>query len=375
MQEDSNWDVVEEEHPRLLIVDDSELNRALLANIFESSYEIQEAENGKEGLALILSGRDSLSAVLLDVVMPEMNGLQVLHAMKSEGLLGQIPVFLITAESSEAVMQEAYELGVMDVISKPVIPYVVQRRVDSVVELFSARRMLGKKVHLQQHRLLQQAQQLAQMSFGMVEALSTTIEFRSDESGEHVRRIHHITEYLLQHTPLGEGLSKEEITLISMASIMHDVGKISIPDAILNKPGRLTPEEYEIMKTHTTKGAELLARIPQMRDNPTYPYAYDIALHHHERWDGRGYPEGLAGDQISIWAQIVSLADVYDALISKRCYKNALGYEEALAMICGGQCGTFNPRLLTCFLAVEPEIRKLYLPQESSRKDNKEEHV
>lgn len=364
MQKDANWDTLEEEHQRLLIVDDSELNRALLANIFESTYEIQEAENGKEGLALILAGRDTLSAVLLDVVMPEMNGLQVLHAMQEEGLMGQIPVFLITAESSETVMQEAYQLGVMDVISKPVIPYVVQRRVDSVVELYSARRMLGRKVHLQEDRLLQQARQLAQMSFGMVEALSTTIEFRSDESGEHVRRIHHITEYLLQHTALGAGLSPEEITLISMASIMHDVGKISIPDAILNKPGRLTPEEYEIMKTHTSKGAELLSRIPQMRENPTYPYAYDIALHHHERWDGRGYPEGLAGDQISIWAQIVSLADVYDALVSKRCYKSALSYQEALDMIRDGKCGVFNPKLLECFLAVEPEIRKLYLAAE-----------
>lgn len=236
MQDNSALDALEEERSRLLIVDDSELNRALLANIFQQSYEIQEAENGREGLALILSEQDTLSAVLLDVVMPEMNGLQVLHAMKDEGLIGKIPVFLITAESSEAVMQEAYALGVMDVISKPVVPYIVQRRVDSIVELFSARRKLGRTVHLQQNRLLHQAQQLAKMSFGMVEALSTTIEFRSDESGEHVRRIHHITEYLLKHTDMGKGLSQEEITLIAMASIMHDVGKISIPDAILNKP-------------------------------------------------------------------------------------------------------------------------------------------
>ena len=363
MQDNSALDALEEERSRLLIVDDSELNRALLANIFQQSYEIQEAENGREGLALILSEQDTPSAVLLDVVMPEMNGLQVLHAMKDEGLIGKIPVFLITAESSEAVMQEAYALGVMDVISKPVVPYIVQRRVDSIVELFSARRKLGRTVHLQQNRLLHQAQQLAKMSFGMVEALSTTIEFRSDESGEHVRRIHHITEYLLKHTDMGKGLSQEEITLIAMASIMHDVGKISIPDAILNKPGRLTPEEYEIMKTHTNKGAELLSRIPQMRDNPTYPYAYDIALHHHERWDGRGYPEGLVGDQISSWAQIVSLADVYDALVSKRCYKNALGVDEALAMIREGQCGAFNPKLLDCFFRVEPEIRQLYIAQ------------
>lgn len=361
MQDNFIWDGQEEGHSRLLIVDDSELNRALLANIFASDYEILEAENGREGLESIQAEQDSLSAVLLDVVMPEMNGLQVLQALHENGIIEKIPVFLITAETSEAVIEQAYALGVMDVISKPVVPYVVQRRVGSIVELFNTRRMLNKKVLFQENRLLHQAHQLVKMSFGMVEALSATIEFRSDESGEHVQRIHHITEYILQHTAMGEGLSAEQITLISMASIMHDVGKICIPDAILKKPGRLTPEEFEIMKTHTLKGAELLSRIPQMRENPTYAYAYDIALHHHERWDGQGYPEKLAGDQISIWAQVVSLADVYDALVSKRCYKNALGYEEAIAMIRAGQCGAFNPRLLACFLSVEPEIRSLYV--------------
>ena len=349
-----------EDQERLLVVDDSELNRALLANIFDEDYQILEAENGREGLDTIHREGPDLSAVLLDVVMPEMNGIEVLRAMREEALTERLPVFLITAETSGEVIREAYELGVMDVISKPVVPYVVKRRVNSVIELFRARRRLGAEVERQRDKLLQQARQLVELSMGMVEALSTAIEFRSDESGQHVRRIHDITTHVLRHTPLGDGLSEEEIGLIGMAAITHDVGKIAIPDSILNKPGRLTPEEFDIMKTHTVQGARLLSQIPQMREHAAYRYAYDIALHHHERWDGRGYPEGLKGEAISIWSQVVALADVYDALVSKRCYKSAVGYDEAIRMIREGQCGIFNPVLLEHFWRVEPEIRQLY---------------
>ena len=195
----------------------------------------------------------------------------------------------------------------------------------------------------------------------LVEALATAIEFRSDESGEHVRRIHDITCHLLRHTPLGEGLTEEDIQLIGMASITHDVGKIAIPDAILNKNGRLTKEEYEIMKTHAQKGADLLAQIPQMRSHAAFRYAYDIALHHHERWDGRGYPDGLVGEETPVWTQIVALADVYDALVSKRCYKEAYSFDTAVHMIVEGQCGIFGPRILEHFQAAEPALRKMYL--------------
>ena len=352
-----------EDRERLLVVDDSELNRALLANLFEDEYRILEAGNGREGLEAIRREGEGLSAVLLDVVMPELDGIQVLRRLRADGLTERLPVFLITAETSGQVIREAYELGVMDVISKPVVPYVVQRRVNSVIELFRARRRLGAEVERQRDELLRQARQLVELSVGMVEALSAAIEFRSDESGQHVRRIHDITVHVLRRTPLGAGLTEEEIGLIGMAAVTHDVGKIAIPDSILNKPGRLTPEEFGIMKTHTVQGARLLSRIPQMREHAAYRYACDIALHHHERWDGRGYPEGLKGEDLSIWSQVVALADVYDALVSKRCYKAAVGFDEALDMIRTGQCGTFNPRLLEHFWRVEPEIRRLYLPE------------
>lgn len=344
----------------LLIVDDEEVNRAILRNIFETDYQILEAEDGLAGLEIIQAQGERLSAVLLDVVMPRMDGIEVLRQLRQRGLTEKIPIFLITADAASATMREAYELGVMDVIFKPVIPYMVLRRVNSVVELFRARRRLGAEVQRQRDQLLLQAQHLAEMSMGMVEALAAAIEFRSDESGEHVRRIRDITCHLLRRTVLGRGIPEDQIRLIGMGAITHDVGKISIPDAILNKRGRLSPEEYELMKSHTVKGAELLSKIPQMREHPAYRYAYDIALHHHERWDGGGYPDGLAGDEIPIWTQVVSLADVYDALVSKRCYKEAFSTQAALEMIFSGQCGVFNPLLLESFRREEPKLRKFY---------------
>ena len=344
----------------MLIVDDDEINRSILDNIFSAFYPVEEAENGRVGLEKIMAAPECYCAVLLDVMMPEMDGLEVLRSLKEAGLLEEVPVFLITAEASDAVMKEAYRLGVMDVISKPVVPYVVIRRVNSVVELFRARRRLSSQVIRQQSELLEQAERIIQLNQGMIEALSTAIEFRSEESGDHVRRIHDITRHLLVHTPLGEELNQDSIEQIALASIMHDVGKIAIPDHILNKPGKLTAEEFEIMKTHTVQGALLLEKIPQLRENGAYYYAYDIARHHHERWDGSGYPDGLKGEEISLWAQIVSLADVYDALSCKRVYKDAFPRQQVLEMIQSGACGVFNPRLLECFLSVEGELAKLY---------------
>ena len=351
----------------LLIVDDDAINREILDNIFSSFYIIEQAEDGKLGLKSILDSPENYCAVLLDVVMPEMDGLQVLRRLKQESLMDKIPVFLITGEASDSVMKEAYGLGVMDVISKPVVPYIIQRRVNSVIELFRARKILGNKVEEQQSELLIQANKIIRLNEGMIESLATAIEFRSGESGEHVRRIHDITKFLLSRTDVGTGLNKQDIEHIALASIMHDVGKIAIPDAILNKPGRLTPEEFEIIKTHTVQGAFLLEKIPQLREHESYHYAYDIARHHHERWDRRGYPDGLKGNEISIWAQIVSLADVYDALVSKRCYKGVFQRDEALSMIRENKCGVFNPLLLDRFFAVEEEIARMYYP---SKKEN-----
>ena len=339
----------------ILIVDDDEFNRAILENIFSSSYAIDEAENGRVGLEKLTASPEKYCAVLLDNIMPEMTGLEMLRRLNEIGLQEKVPVFIITAETNDETTHEAFQLGVIDVIRKPVVPYVVLRRVNSVVELFRARERLGEQVEQLNTELLERAQQIIELNQGMIEALAAAVEFRDGESGEHVRRIFTITERLLTHTEMGRGLTPSEIQTIATAAIMHDVGKIAIPDYILGKPGKLTTEEFEIMKTHTTQGALLLERIPQLHGSDFYEYAHDIALHHHERWDGRGYPEGLKGDEISIGTQVVSLADVYDALSCKRCYKPALPREKVVSMITNGECGAFNPLLLECFMAAEEE--------------------
>lgn len=351
----------ESERPgTILIVDDDPVNRKILEKLFSDIYEIQEAENGRDGLARILNAENRLHAILLDVMMPEMSGIDVIRRLRVLNLLDKIPVFLITAETGQSVVRHAYELGVMDVIQKPLVPYVVRRRVQSIIELFETRRHLSAVVENQTIELLEQQERIIQLNQGMIEALATAIEFRNEESGGHVHRISFITREILENTEFGDSLSDGEIHNIALASIMHDVGKITIPDAVLCKPGRLTPEEYEVMKTHTAKGVSILERIPQLQDSGIYDYACDIARHHHERWDGNGYPDGLAGDDISPWAQVVSLADVYDALCSRRVYKPPFPRAQALDMIRTGQCGLFNPRLLDSFLRVEDQLFELY---------------
>ncbi len=344
----------------ILIVDDDAINRKILGKIFSEYYTIQEARDGWEGIMQIQENQNRFCAILLDVLMPKMNGIEVLHWLKKMGLLEKIPTFLITSEAVESVMQEAYDLGVMDVISKPVISYVVLRRVRSIIELFEARKHLSAVVEDQSLKLLKQAERIIELNQGMIEALATAIEFRNEESGGHVHRICGITKMMLEKTNFVEKMDEKEIENIALASIMHDVGKITIPDAVLTKPGKLTKEEYEIMKTHTLKGVDILESIPQLRDSGIYDYACDIARHHHERWDGRGYPDGLAGNAISPWAQVVSLADVYDALICRRVYKASFPREQVLKMIGSGQCGLFNPRLLESFYSVEDQLFEMY---------------
>ena len=344
----------------ILIVDDDPINRKVLAKIFSSHYRVEEAENGRIAVDKLLAGPRYYCAVLLDVIMPELSGIDVVRYLKARELLDKIPVFLITAEQKADVVREAYQLGVMDVIQKPVTSYVVLRRVQSVIELFESRKHLNNVVENQSVTLLEQAEKIIQLNQGLIEALATAIEFRDQESGGHVQRICSITRTILQGTDFCVGLSEEDIENISLASIMHDVGKITIPDAVLTKPGKLTPEEYEIMKQHTVNGVKILEAVPQLKDTDIYNYAHDITRHHHERWDGRGYPDKLVGEEISPWSQVVALADVYDALSCRRVYKPPIPRPQVLEMIRTGQCGLFNPHLIESFLKVEDQLYKLY---------------
>ncbi len=346
----------------ILIVDDEEINRELLAEVFSSDYNTLQAENGVEALKIINSGT-SLAAVLLDIIMPVMDGLEVLRTMSRENLVGRIPVFLITAENMGNRLMEGYNLGAVDIIRKPFVSNFLRARVNNTIELYRHRNSLEAIVE-------EQVRKLERVNQDTVEALATIVEFRDCESGEHVKRIRGLTGILMRR--LGAiypeyKMPHSEIKKVMYASVLHDVGKIAVPDNILKKPGRLTPEEFEIMKMHTVKGGELLQHIPSLLDNDLFNYSYDIARHHHERWDGRGYPDGLKGDEISIWAQVVSVADVYDALTSPRVYKSAFSVEKSVEMIINGECGEFNPRLLKAFELSLDEIERSRIPVSSNQ--------
>lgn len=329
---------------KILIVDDSEMNRAILADMLESEYEIIEAENGVEAVEVIENRKTELSLILLDIVMPELDGFGVLEVMNKRDWIEDVPVIMISSESGVAPVKRAYEMGISDYISRPFDSTVVHRRVVNTIMLYAKQKKLAALV-------MEQIEENEKQSALMIDILSHIVEFRNGESGLHVLHIRILTEQILRHLAQITDkypFTQEEISLISTASALHDIGKISIDSGILNKPGRLTQEEFEIMKTHTTIGAEMLNNLAFHQDEPLVREAHAICRWHHERYDGRGYPDGLKGDEIPISAQVVALADVYDALTSERVYKKAIPHEEAVRMICNGECGTFNPLILKC---------------------------
>lgn len=341
---------------KLLVVDDIQLNRLILRELFGDEYDVEEAENGKVALDLIDGNEDGISAVLLDMMMPVMGGLEVLQEMDKRGLIDKIPVIMITGEHDDDKMLQGYSMGIADLVNKPFNADITYRRVNNVVDLYSHKKELEQKLREQREELKQQAERLKQSNLFVIDALSTTVEFRSVESGEHIKRMRLLTKKLLESLHEEYDIPEEQIEAISNASALHDIGKIAIPDSILLKPGKLTDEEFEVMKEHTLRGCEILESLDYMQDREYYNYCYEICRHHHERWDGRGYPDGLKGDEISIWAQVASLADVYDALTSKRVYKGAYTHDEAMQMILNGECGAFNPKLIEGFIKVQDQL-------------------
>ena len=331
---------------KILIVDDSEINRALLKEILGDSYEYLETENGVRAME-ILRGRADISLVLLDLIMPEMDGFDVLRVMRCYSWLEEIPVIVISAAEDTASIERAYDLGVADYIRRPFERVMVMRRVQNVLMLYAKQKRLTRLV-------TDQVYEKEHNSVLMISILSHVVEFRNSESGQHVLHIRTLTDLLLHQLARKTDryqLDESDISLISTASALHDIGKIMIPDEILNKPGRLTEEEYAVIKTHTTEGAKILKDLSSgigRADEPLLQVAHAICRWHHERWDGGGYPDKLCGDEIPIAAQVVALADVYDALTGERCYKPAYSHEQAIDMILNGECGAFNPLLLEC---------------------------
>ena len=328
---------------KILVVDDSEMNRAMLKEILGEGYEYLDAENGMKAVE-ILRSRTDIALVLLDLMMPEMDGFDVLRVMRCYSWLEEIPVIVISAAEDTENIERAYDLGVADYIRRPFERVMVMRRVQNVLMLYAKQKRLTRLV-------TDQVYEKEHNSVLMISILSHLVEFRNSESGQHVLHIRTLTDLLLhqlvQKTDRYQ-LDESDISLISTASALHDIGKIMVPDEILNKPGRLTEKEYAIMKTHTTEGARILEELYSGQDEPLLKVAHAICLWHHERWDGGGYPDKLKGDAIPIAAQVVALADVYDALTSERCYKPAYDHEKAIHMILHGECGAFNPLLLEC---------------------------
>ena len=340
---------------QILIVDDSEINREILKEILKEDYRILEAANGEECLEQLERSGTGISLVLLDIVMPEMDGFEVLAAMNQNHWIEDIPVIMISSEDSDSYIRRAYEMGVSDYISRPFDAKIVYQRVLNMIKLYAKQRRL---IHL----VTRQIYEKERNNRMMIGILSQIVEFRNGESGLHVIHINLITQLLLEQLVKKTGkyqLSWEDRLLIATASALHDIGKIGIDEKILNKPGKLTKEEFEIMKTHTLIGAQMLDNLDMYRNEKLLKLAHEICRWHHERYDGKGYPDGLVGEEIPISAQVVSLADVYDALVRERVYKKAFSHEKALEMIQNGECGTFNPLLLQCMTEAQDKLKTM----------------
>ena len=329
---------------KILIVDDNEMNRSILMDMLGDEYTVIEAVNGLHAVNELQKQASDIDLVMLDLVMPEMDGLEVLAVMNQRRWIESIPVIMISAESTSDRIKKALEMGVTDFIGRPFDDRIVRRRVLNTL-LSSAKQAQLESL------VAEQMYEKEQNSLLMIDILSHIVEFRNGESGLHVIHVRRLTEVLLERLAVKDpsyDLNRETISLISEASALHDIGKIAIDEKILNKPGRLTDEEFKIMKTHSMVGAQMLGGLAVHQGEPLVKIAYEICRWHHERWDGRGYPDGLRGTEIPIAAQVVAMADVYDALTSERVYKAAFSHEQAIQMITGGECGSFNPQLLEC---------------------------
>ena len=351
-EKEAQNDSYEIDKQKILIADDSEMNRMLLAEMLKEEFEIIEAENGKECLKKLQRYGKEISVVLLDIIMPVMDGFEVLSYMNKSRWIEDIPVIMISSEESVTYIRRAFEFGASDYIKRPFDGKVVYQRVFNTIKLYAKQRRLISLVSDQIH----EKEKSNQM---MVQLLSQIVEFRNGESGQHVLHIQTLTELLLDRLLQKTDkypLSSDDCYLIATASAVHDIGKIAIDEKILNKPGKLTKEEFEIMKQHTLIGAEMINKMEQFKDEPLVQTAYEICRWHHERYDGKGYPDGLKGEQIPIGAQIVALSDVYDALVSERVYKAAYTHETAMKMILNGECGAFQPLLLECLEEIQDKI-------------------
>jgi putative two-component system response regulator len=340
--------------PTVLVVDDVEMNVMILEEILKDSYNIMTAGHGVQALGVLRKTPVLPKIILLDVFMPEMNGYQMLEIMKEDDALKRIPVIFITTSDSES---EALSAGAVDFISKPFLPEIVKLRVKNQIELKNYSDSLEEMV----------AEKTAEATSTLdnaLQGLANVIEHRDLESGSHVKRTQlyckALIDYLTEsNSPYAEELKEEDPDIIIKATALHDVGKIAIPDRILLKPGKLDPDEFEIMKTHTTRGKEIIGELGDVNNSLYLRHCEDICYSHHERWDGKGYPKGLKGDEIPLAARLASLADVYDALICARVYKAAIPYSDALKIIADGRGTQFDPVLTDAVVQIQDRFQAI----------------
>ena len=339
----------------ILIVDDAEFNRDILKEFLGETYNYLEAENGNQAIQ-IMGENPGIDLMLLDINMPLTDGFEVLEWMKHSQCIEETPVIMISSEESVETMRKAYEMGITDYITRPFDSVIVKKRVQNTLGLYANQKRLINVV-------VDQVYEKEENNNIMIRILSNVLGSRNSESSEHILHIRTATEMMLRQlvkTTDAYHLTETDIAIITTASSLHDIGKIRIPEEILNKPGRLTDEEFKIMKTHSELGAAIIRDMHFLQDNPLVHTAWEICRWHHERWDGKGYPDGLKGEEIPISAQVVSITDVYDALTSERCYKKAFDHDTAIQMILDGQCGQFNPILLKCLKELSVQFSKMF---------------
>lgn len=357
---------------KILIVDDSYINRELLKEMLKDEYDILEAENGKKALEMI-EHKEQIDGILLDLIMPEINGFGVIEELSKKGIMKKVPVMIISSEISAENENICFKYGVFDFIGRPFKTSIVRKRVQNMINIYVYKNHLEQQVQEQTavlrkayEKLDKQKERVEKLNKDILDMLGTIVEFRNLESGEHIMRVKGYTKILAEKFKElypEYNLTDETIDNIVEASALHDLGKISIPDKILLKPGKLTKEEFEYMKLHTVKGCELIQAVNLEQSEELKQICYDIIRYHHERYDGKGYPDGLKGDEIPVSAQLVSLADVYDALINERCYKDAFSNEKAFNMIMNGECGTFSPKLLETFKQVRDKFERFAIEE------------
>lgn len=351
---------------KILIVDDTQLNRELLKDILCEEYDILEAENGREALDIVRHEMTNIAAILLDLIMPVMDGFTFLEELQKLNIMDKVPILVISGEKSVQNEKKCFDYGVSDFIGRPFNSVLVTRRVQNVVNHYAYKNKLEEKVEEQTSSLREayntlkiQAEKLQKRNQEIIDMLGNIVEYRNLESGEHIQRVKGYTKILAKKFSMQYpeyNLDKDTVATIVDISALHDIGKIAIPDSVLLKPGKLTKDEFEYMKTHTIRGCEILDKMGKDWEPKFKKISMEIVRYHHERYDGKGYPDGLKGEDIPVSAQIVSLADVYDALVSERCYKSAYSKDQAFNMIVDGECGVFSPKLIEVFREVRNDF-------------------